>query len=1144
MSQPRFLPLLGQRKFAPLFWTQFLGGFNDNLFKQAMNLLIVFRLATSGGADPAMLTALGGATFVGPFILLSGLAGRMADRFDKALLARRLKLMELSLMVLAAISLITGSIPFLFGVLFLLGCQAALFGPVKYSLLPAHLNDDELVAGNALVEGATFMAILIGSIAGGLLIGTGQGPHIVAGAVIVVGVLGYVTSRQIPPAPPVVQGPELSWNLVRDTRDLIREAKGQRGLWLCILGISWFWTVGASVLALVTPLTRDLLGGGEAVASAFLAVFSIGIAVGSLACARYLKGEITPRPVPFAGLAMTAVLLAFAIVVASLPQATATGQAAWAVLTTPGALLLMGTLFALSVVSGFYAVPLYAILQHDAPEAAKARMIGANNVVNSLMMVAGAVVLGILTSVLKAPPALVLAILAGLNFIAAVIAVRLLSRIFVKSVVRTILSALYRVDVQGIENVAAAGERQVIVANHLSLLDGLVMAAFLPGDPVFAVDTRISRQWWVKPILWLVDFAPIDPGNPMAMKMLVRQVEAGRPVVIFPEGRLTVTGSLMKVYDGPGMIADKTGADLIPVRLDGLQHTLFTRLKGRVAQQVLPKVRMSVLPPRKLALNPLIKGRDRRRAAGRELYDVLSDAIFATTDISKTLMRSLIEASRLNGRSFPIVEDVNFEPVSYGKLLTGAFVLGRRLARVTTEGEVVGVLLPNSAGALVGFFALQAYHRVPAMLNPTVGAAGVEAACRTAGIKTILCARQFVAKAKLEPLLEQLSQHVTVIYLDDLKQMLGLGAKLRGVMASFMPDFAYQDRNPDHPAVVLFTSGSEGSPKGVVLSHRNIQANRHQVGARIAFNRSDVCFNALPMFHSFGLTVGTLLPVLAGVRTFLYPSPLHYRIVPELVYQTNATVMFGTDTFLRGYARMANPYDFHAVRLIGAGAERVSDETRKIWSERFGVRILEGYGATETAPVIAFNTPMHAKVGTVGRFMPGISHRLEPVPGIADGGRLLVKGPNVMLGYFRSENPGVLDAPAEGWYDTGDIVEVDDDGFVAIRGRAKRFAKIAGEMVSLAAVEEAAFRFAPEARHAAISRPDVRKGEQVVLLTEAADLTRQRWVELAGAAGLPEIMIPRVIIHVSALPVLGTGKTDYAAITRMVENNELAAEVA
>jgi acyl-[acyl-carrier-protein]-phospholipid O-acyltransferase/long-chain-fatty-acid--[acyl-carrier-protein] ligase len=1141
MSHPRFLPLLGQRKFAPLFWTQFLGGFNDNMFKQAMNLLVVFRLATSGNADPAMLTALGGATFVAPFILLSGLAGRLADRFDKALVARRLKLMELGLMVLAAFSLISGSIPLLFGVLFLLGCQAALFGPVKYSLLPAHLRDDELVAGNALVEGATFLAILIGSIAGGLLIGYDQGPQIVAGAIIAVGALGYAAARQIPPAPPLAQGPPLSWNLVRDTRDLLREAKSQRGLWLCILGISWFWTVGASVLALVTPLARDVLGGDEAVASAFLAVFSIGIAVGSLACARHLKGEITARPVPFAGLAMTAVLLAFAMVVAALPPATLVGQSPWTVLTAPWALLLMGTLFVLSVVSGFYAVPLYAVLQHDAPEAAKARMIGANNVINSLMMVAGAVVLGVLTSMLKAPPALVLAILAGLNLIAAIIAIRLLSRVFVKSVVRTILTALYRVEVRGIENVAAAGERRVIVANHLSLLDGLVMAAFLPGDPVFAVDTRISQRWWVKPTLWLVDFAPVDPSNPMAMKSLVRQVEARRPVVIFPEGRLTVTGSLMKVYDGPGMIADKTGADLIPVRLDGLQHTFFTRLKGRVARRMLPKVRMSILPPRQLALSPSLKGRDRRRAASRELYDLLSDAIFATTDISKTLMRSLIEAARLNGRGFPIVEDVNFEPVSYGKLLTGAFVLGRRLAQVTTAGEVVGVLLPNSAGALVGFFALQAYHRVPAMLNPTVGAAGIEAACRAAGIKTVLCARQFVAKAKLEPLLEQLSQRVTIVYLDELRQTIGFGAKLQGLAASLMPDLAYQDRSPDNPAVVLFTSGSEGSPKGVVLSHRNIQANRHQVGARIAFNRSDVCFNALPMFHSFGLTVGTLLPVLAGVRTFLYPSPLHYRIVPELVYQTNATVMFGTDTFLRGYARMANPYDFHAVRLIGAGAERVSDETRKIWSERFGVRILEGYGATETAPVIAFNTPMHSKAGTVGRFMPGISHRLEPVPGISEGGRLIVKGPNVMLGYFRAENPGVLDAPAEGWYDTGDIVTVDDNGFVAIRGRAKRFAKIAGEMVSLGAVEEAASRFAPEARHAAVSRPDPRKGEQIVLVTESADLTRQRWIELAGAAGLPEIMIPREVIHVSALPTLGTGKTDYAAIARMFENSELAA---
>src|SRR3954447_1530012 len=378
--------------------------------------------------------------------------------------------------------------------------------------------------------------------------------------------------------------------------------------------------------------------------------------------------------------------------------------------------------------------------------------------------------------------------------------------------------------------------------------------------------------------------------------------------------------------------------------------------------------------------------------------------------------------------------------------VAGAFDLGRKLKPLTREGEVVGLLLPNSVGALVAFFALQATGRVPAMLNVSTGTAGMLSACRTANVKIVLCARRFVERGKLHAVLAEMERHLKVVYLDDLRAEIGGLDKALGLAKTYASSLACRNRNPDSPAVILFTSGSEGSPKGVVLSHPNIQANRHQVGARIAFNAQDKVFNPLPMFHAFGLTVGTLLPILAGVKTFLYPSPLHYRIVPELVYGTDSTVLFGTDTFLRGYARMANPYDFYSVRLVGAGAEKVSDETRRLWNDLFGLRILEGYGATETAPVIAFNTPMHFKAGTVGRLMPGIEHRLEPVAGVAEGGRLHVRGPNVMLGYMRDSNPGVIDrgTVVGHWYDTGDIVALDSDEFLRIQGRAKRFAKISG----------------------------------------------------------------------------------------------------
>ena len=335
--------------------------------------------------------------------------------------------------------------------------------------------------------------------------------------------------------------------------------------------------------------------------------------------------------------------------------------------------------------------------------------------------------------------------------------------------------------------------------------------------------------------------------------------------------------------------------------------------------------------------------------------------------------------------------------------------------------------------------------------------------------------------------------------------------------------------------MILFTSGSEGTPKGVVLSHANILANCNQLAARVAFSGRDVVFNALPVFHSFGLTGGLLLPLLNGIKVFLYPSPLHYRIVPEMVYDTNATILFGTDTFLAGYARVAAAYDFYSVRYLFAGAERVKDETRRVWMEKFGIRILEGYGATETAPVLAVNTPMHCKSGTVGRLLPGIEHRLEPVPGIAEGGRLVVRGPNVMLGYLRTERPGQLEPPAEGWYDTGDIVVIDELGYVRIVGRAKRFAKIGGEMVSLGTVENGAATLWPESQHAVVAIPDERKGEQLVLITTRADAGRAELLGHFRGLGLAELLVPRTILTVERVPLLGSGKTDYGAAQRLAE---------
>lgn len=546
---------------------------------------------------------------------------------------------------------------------------------------------------------------------------------------------------------------------------------------------------------------------------------------------------------------------------------------------------------------------------------------------------------------------------------------------------------------------------------------------------------------------------------------------------------------------------------------------------------------MTILEPRRFVIAEEFVGRERRHLAGIKLYDVMSEMIFQTSDNAKTLFGAALDAQAIHGRWQPVAEDIERKPMSFAKLFLASLILGRKLAGHTQRDEIVGLMLPNAVGTLATFFALQAYGRVPAMLNFSTGLGNIRAAIGAARIRTVLTSRRFIEMAGMEDTVTALQADADIVFLEDIRAKISVFDKLLGLITRPFARWLHARLaiSPEAPAVVLFTSGSEGVPKGVVLSHTNLLANRNQLAARIDFNPTDIVFIALPMFHSFGLTGGTLLPLLSGIKTFLYPSPLHYRIVPPLVYDTDSTILFGTDTFLSGYARVAHPYDFYSVRYVFAGAERVKDETRRVWSDKFGLRILEGYGATETAPVIAVNTPMHYRAGTVGRVIPGISVELQPVPGIDVGGRLIVTGPNVMRGYLRAEAPGLLEPAENDRYDTGDIVAIDAEGYITIKGRAKRFAKIAGEMVSLSAVENTAAAIWPDNAHAVVSIPDERKGEQLVLITDHPEADRGRLLEHARANGISELMVPKTIRVVDTVPILGTGKIDYRRVSKMAE---------
>ena len=709
-----------------------------------------------------------------------------------------------------------------------------------------------------------------------------------------------------------------------------------------------------------------------------------------------------------------------------------------------------------------------------------------------------------------------------------------------KRILHWFLTLIYKVEVKGLDNYKKAGDRVLIISNHTSFLDPLLLGVFLPDDITFAINTRISERWWLKPLLILSHVFPMDPTQPLSLKALIHHLHGNTRTVIFPEGRITVTGSLMKIYDGTGMVADKSGASILPVRIHGAEYTHFSRLRNIVRLRLFPKITIQILPHTTIKASPEIRGKSRRKYCGHILAELMSEMIFATSHYKQTIFSSLLEARTIHGGKHVVVEDMDREPLSYNALITRTIAIANALKNITQEGENVGVFLPNSTKTLNVVLGLQLHGRVPAMLNFSTGSTGMTSACKTALVKTVLTSRRFIKMGKLHNDAEKLAEQVNLVYLEDLAEKISALDKLKALALCKTANYWYkhQQFSSESPAVILFTSGSEGEPKGVVLSHSNILANHNQLKARIAFNAQDVILNFLPMFHSFGFTVGTMLPVLNGMKTFFYPTPLHYSVIPEIAYDIGATIMFGTNTFLAAYGQKAHGYDFYNMRYVVAGAEKLHESTRQLWADKFGIRVLEGYGATETAPVLSVNTPMDFKMNTVGQFMPEMKYKLEKIEGIEDAGQLHVSGPNIMQGYLLSNNPGKLVAPeskfGKGWYDTGDIVNVDEEGFISIRGRSKRFAKVSGEMVSLTAIEAHAAKAWPDAQHASTSLPEPKKGEQVILLTTQKDADSKKLA--ISAEGVHAIGLPRKIFVVDAIPVLATGKTNYPEVTKLAES--------
>ena len=858
-------------------------------------------------------------------------------------------------------------------------------------------------------------------------------------------------------------------------RDGLREP---RLAWL-ILAISWFWMVGVGMLIQLPLFVRSVLAGNEQALAGALAIFTIGIAVGAFLCNRLYAGRAQATFAPLAAAALGAGFLLLGLV----PMAEGPLRGFGELLQDPQAIPGLVLLLLVAIAGGFYVTPLYALLQQRAQNERRARVIACNNILNSLLMAT----MSITSIIVFQTGGTIVTVWGVMATTAAIAALALLAVQQGPHMLLRLVASVTRVS-------KPPPDGAVVFVRRASVWTAWALAATTPGKPRLIAPMSLERHPLMRLLALWTGPERFDGEDAEDCTLLVLPPEG-------QAGEDTLLTSLHVSTDRPVAVA--------AVADPGLYMPARPRPHIEVAFQ-----------------HCAVSEREEPRRTALVLYDTLCELEYRLHCRETTTLQSLYGAAQRFGASKEILADPQ-RTLTYRKLLQAVHAIALLLERtLPKEPSTVGLLLPNVAATPITFLATHAMQRVPVMLNYTAGPANLISACRTAGVTHIVTSRQFIEKAELGVVAEALQKDHTLVWLEDLRAQLTPGMKLTAAWRARRRPTA---GDPSDPAVVLFTSGSEGEPKGVLLSHRNLQRNRCQVRAVLNLGPDDRLLLCLPLFHSFALGVGMLLPLMAGLHCSLYPSPLHYKEIPKMIRERGITVFFSTDTFLNGYGQNATREDLRSLRWVVAGAEPLKAGTREFWWDHFGVTVHEGYGVTETSPAVSTNTDVCFRHGTVGRLMPAIEARLEPLeddPGGHARGRLFLRGPNVMMGYWLPGDNGLLTPPENGWHDTGDIAEFDADGFLSLHGRAKRFAKIGGEMVSLVQVEQVISDLWPEHLHLVCAVAHATHGEQLVLLTEHPALDRKQLRTALADKGLAELARPRHILAIEALPLLGSGKPD------------------
>ena len=1132
------------RSFTPLWISHFLSVVNDSFIRTVFLFLVTYQMTQAGTSFTITAVILYALCYYAGSLY----AGQIADKISRVTFLRLIRAGEIALMLMALLFVFIDSRILLTLLLAVLGLTGSCLRVVNNALLPGAVGEKSLNVGNIWMKllsviGAGFSVLLLTSV---LKFNAAPLVCLVASVSACASFAVTLLLKKDKPADPEITFIYNPWTAFGP---VLASLKHQFDRWAYIVGIAWFWVLGGLIFFFSAEYGHTVLNARWSVVS-FLSggIFTAGYLIGAGVYYRLTRtGKLFSGAV-WAGLGTTVFLIDLIFAGGSIMS-----NAGDKAITVHDMLfghfnywrVIIDT-FMLGGLSVNFMVPFYTMLQKTTPNHLLGRTMAFSSIVNACGLMA-ALVIVLCLSMLFVDLLTIMLIFAVANVFVSIYMTRLLPVETRRKVFKLLFSKLFRAKIEGLENLKKAGKRALIVTNHTSYMDVLLISAFVDQKIVFAINNQLLDKTFVKFMTNLVEIKPMDPVSPFAVKDMVEELNKDQLCMIFTEGIIEGGNTRMKIYEASAMMAVKGNAPIVPIRIDGACHALFSRVLGKKADfRWFPKISLTVLPPVKFDDYPAdMPTREVRERSSSKLYDIMSDMTFDSYEKDRMVFQALTHTMKMVGRFKPMLEDTARKPVKYIGVFLKSFILGGLIQRATPDEKYVGIMIPTSNACALTFLGLHAFGKVPAMINFTSGPKQVISTCQTVGLKSIVTAKKVVALAKLENMIAAVEEAgIRVIYLEDLAPTLTLKDKLTGVIRALMPVCAYRKTSggnvqPNDPAVVLFTSGSEGFPKAVFLTHRNLLSNIYQILCRFDASPDDIFLNVLPMFHSFGLGAGLILPMILGAKAVLYPTPLHYRIIPQLCASTRATIFFGTDTFLAGYAKCANPYDFNSLRIVAVGAEKLKEETRKVWSEKFGVRVMEGYGATECSPFISVNTFLHQSKGSVGRLMPGMEYKLKPVTGITEGQELWVKGPNIMQGYMRYTKPLELDPPKDNWYDTGDIVDIDADGYIYIKGRCKRFAKIGGEMVSLLSVETVINNKWKGFITGAVNIPDPKKGEQIVLITTCKDITKDGLIAAFKAAGVTELGLPGRIIVTDNPPLLGTGKFDYVTAKEMATKEVL-----